>query len=118
MPCILQQPIAQLRANRGKSSLFPDSPGGLGGVNPLPPRCGRVFAYVPSASHMCGGAVKAGKICLCLKSEEDPACKGHELGVVKVDDGTLYVCAAKGPTLGFCVRLVLDVCCKTQSGFT
>ena len=96
---LLQQKIAQLRANRGKSSLFPDSPGGLGGGNPLAPRCGRVFAYVPSASHVCGGAVKGGKICLRLKSEDDPACKGHEPGSVKVEDGTMYVHAAKGPTL-------------------
>ena len=95
----LQQKLAKLRANRGKSSLFPDSPGGLGGVNPLAPCCGWVFAYVPSASHMCGGAVKGGKICLWVKSDEDPACKSHELGSMKVEDGTMYVCAAKGPTL-------------------
>ena len=96
---LLQQKIAQLRANRGKSSLFPDSPGGFGGVNPLAPRCGRVFAYVPSASHVCGGAVKGGKICLRLKSDDDPVCKGHETGPVQVRDGTLYVRAAKGPAL-------------------
>ena len=100
MSSFLQQRIAQLRANRGKSSsLFPDSPGGLGGVDPLAPRCGRVFAYVPSASHVCGGAVKGGKICLRVKSEGDPACKGHEVGDVNVEDATLYVRAAKGPTL-------------------
>ena len=99
MSSILKQRIAQLQANCGKSSLFPDSPGGLGEVNPLAPRCGRVFAYGPSASHVCGGAVKGGKVCLRLKSEGDPACKGHEPGVVKVDDGTLYVRAAKGPML-------------------
>ena len=96
---LLQQKIAQLRANRGKSLLFPDSPGGLEGVNPLTPRCGWVFAYIPSASHLCGGAVKGGKICLHLKSEDDPACKGHDPGPVQVEDGTLYVCAAKGPML-------------------
>ena len=32
---LLQQKLAQLCANHGKSSLFPDSPGGLGGINPL-----------------------------------------------------------------------------------
>jgi len=90
---LLQQKIAQLRANRGKSSLF------WGGVNRLAPRCGRVFAYVPSAVHVCGGAVKGGKICLRLKSDDDPACKGHETGPVKVEDGTMYVRAAKGATL-------------------
>ena len=95
----LQQKLAKLRESRGKSSLFPDSPGGLGGVNPLAPRCGRVFAYVPSASHVCGGAVKGGKICLRLKSDEDPACKSHEAGEVEVTDPTLYVRAAKGPGL-------------------
>ena len=97
---LLQQRLAQLRANRGKSSsLFPDSLWGLGGVNPLAPHCRRVFAYVPSAAHMCGGAVKGGKICLRLKSDEDPACKGHEPGPVKVEDATVYLRAAKGPTL-------------------
>ena len=100
MSSLLQQRLARLRASRGKSSsLFPDSPGGLGGVNPLAPRCGRVFAYVPSAVHVCGGSVKGGKICLRTKSDDDPACKGHEPGLVKVEDGTLYVRAAKGPTL-------------------
>ena len=96
----LQQKLAQLRANRGKSPLFPDSPGGLGGVvNPLAPRCGRVFAYVPSAAHVCGGAVKGGKICLRVKADDDPACKSHEPGQMKVEDGTMYVRAAKGPSL-------------------
>ena len=99
MSSLLQQRLAQLRANRGKSSLFPESPGGFGGVDPLAPRCGRVFAYVPSAAHVCGGAVKGGKICLRLKSDQDAACKGHEQGQVKVEDGTVYVRAAKGPTL-------------------
>ena len=64
MSSLLQQRIAQLHANHGKSSLFPDSPGGLGGVDPLALQCRWVFAYVPSASHMCGGAVIGGKICL------------------------------------------------------
>ena len=95
MLSLLQQHIAQLRANYGKSSLLPDSLGGLGGVNPLAPRCGRVFAYVPSASHVCGGAVKGGKICLHLKSDAYPTCKGHELGPVQVEDGTLYVRAPR-----------------------
>ena len=99
MSSLLQQKLAQLRANRGKSPLFPDTPGGLGGVNPLAPRCGRVFAYVPSASHVCGGAVKGGKICLRLKDENDPACKGHDSGSVKIEDATLFVRAAKGPAL-------------------
>ena len=96
---LLQQKIAQLWAKCGKSSLFPDSPGGLGGVNSLALRCRQVFAYVPSASHVCGGAVQGGKICLQLKLEEDPACKGHAPGVVQVEDGTMCVRAAKGPTL-------------------
>ena len=43
--------------------------------------------------------MKGGKICLRVKSEEDPACKGHEPGEVRVENGTLYVCAAKGPAL-------------------
>ena len=43
--------------------------------------------------------MKGGKICLRLKSDDDPACKGHEPGPVKVGDGTLYLRAAKGPTL-------------------
>ena len=95
----LQQKLAQLRANRGKSSLFPESPGGLGGGNPLAPRCGRVFAYVPSAAHVCGGAVKGGKICLRVKTDDDPACKSHAPGEIEVQDGTLFVRAAKGPSL-------------------
>ena len=99
MSSLLQQKLAQLREKRGKSSLFPDTPGGLGGVDPLAPRCGRVFAYVPSASHVCGGAVKGGKICLRLKADDDPACKGHDSGVTKMEDGTLFVRAAKGPAL-------------------
>ena len=111
---LLQQHIAQLCANCDKSSLLPDSPGWLGGVNPLAPRCGQVFAYVPSASHMCEGAVKGGKIYLCLKSEEDPACKGHEPGVVKVDDGTLYVRATKGPTLTSVYNLYLMSAAKLR----
>ena len=71
----------------------------MGGVNPFAQRCGRVFAYVPSVAHMCGGAVKGGKIFLRLKSDDNPACKGHEPGPVKVEDGTLYLRAAKGPTV-------------------
>ena len=43
--------------------------------------------------------MKGGKICLRLKSEEDPACKGHAPGEVNVEDGTVYVRAAKGPAL-------------------
>ena len=43
--------------------------------------------------------MKGGKICLRLKSDNDPACKGHEPGPVKVEEGTLYLRAAKGPTL-------------------
>ena len=58
-----------------------------------------MLAYVPSAAHICGGTVKGGKICLCTKSDNDPACKGHEPGLMKVEDGALYVQAAKGPML-------------------
>ena len=43
--------------------------------------------------------MKGGKICLRLKSDDEPACKSHEEGSVKVEDGTVYVCIAKGPTL-------------------
>ena len=96
---LFQQKLAKLCANCGKSSLFPDSPGGLGGVNTHAPRCGQVFAYVPSASHVYGGSVKVGKICLRLKSDDEPACKSHEPGSMKVEDGTIYVCMAMGPTL-------------------
>ena len=60
----LQQKLAKLCANCDKSSLFPDSPGGLGDVNPLALCCGQANAHVPSALHVCGGAVKGGKICL------------------------------------------------------
>ena len=54
-------------------------------------------ARMLSTSHICGGAVKGGKICLCLKSDEDPACKGHEPGSVQVADGIMYVREAKEP---------------------
>ena len=95
----LQQKLAKLCANHGKSSLFPDSSGGLEGVNPLALCCGQVFAYVPSASHVCEGAVKGGNICLRVKLDEDPACKSHEPRSMKVEDRTMYARAAKGPTL-------------------
>ena len=43
--------------------------------------------------------MKGGKICLRLKSDDDAACKSHEPGLVEVQDGTMYVRAAKGPAL-------------------
>ena len=43
--------------------------------------------------------MKGGKICLHLKSDDDPACKGHKLGPVQVEDRTMYVRVAKGPML-------------------
>ena len=72
---------------------------GVGRGYHLTPSWGQVLAHVPNASHICGGAVKGGKICLRLKSDDDPVCKGHEPGEATVEDSTLYVCTTKGPTL-------------------